>query len=75
VSAQQLARTIRDARANSGDEGVSLRGLRAQTGLAISYLSRLERGQVRHPSPDALRRVAAALDLPYTRLMREAGYL
>lgn len=43
--------------------------------ISPSYLRKLERGQVNDPSPRVLRRVAAALDLGYLRLMTLAGYL
>lgn len=43
--------------------------------ISPSYLRKLERGQVNDPSPRVLRRVAAALDLGYLRLMALAGYL
>lgn len=69
----QLARTIRERRSKRGE---SLRELSANTnGLAISYLNRIEKGQVGEPGPNTLRRLGAALDLPYAQLMRQAGYL
>lgn len=73
-----LARTLRSRR---DARDLSLRELRAATagerfpdGLATSYLQRLERGAVTEPSPHVLRALARALDLPYSRLMGEAGY-
>lgn len=55
--------------------GLSYRDVREVTGLALSHLQRLERGEVAEPSPSVLRRLAAALDVPYVELMRAAGYL
>jgi transcriptional regulator with XRE-family HTH domain len=54
---------------------LSLRDVRDSSGLALSYLHRIERGRVVEPSPSTLRRLAAALDVPYIDLMRVAGYL
>lgn len=45
---------------------------RAQTSTA--YVQKLERGEVSSPSPHRLRNLAAALDVPYSDLMRLAGY-
>lgn len=43
--------------------------------ISAAYLQKLERGQVNAPSPHVLRRLAAALDVAYLRLMALAGYL
>lgn len=67
----QLAKTLREARDRSG---LSLRDLNDQTGLATSYLNRLERGQVHEPGPGSLRKLAGALAVPYATLMKQAGY-
>jgi transcriptional regulator with XRE-family HTH domain len=71
VATVQLAKTIREARSR---RGLSLRELGDATGLATSYLNRLERGQVAEPSCHTLRAVAGALQVPYARLMKQAGY-
>jgi transcriptional regulator with XRE-family HTH domain len=74
VSSARLAPLLRRARAGAD---LSLRDLGEKTGLAHSYLHRLERGEVDSPNPDVLRRLAAHLrgHVTYTQLMKAAGYL
>lgn len=78
VATVTLAATVRRARERAGLSLVEVqratRSRRFADGLATSYVNRLERGEVAEPSPHALRSLAKALDLPYARLMREAGY-
>lgn len=72
MGAVELGRTVREAREA---RELSYRQLREQTGLALSHLQRLERGEVKEPSPPVLRKLAAALEIPYEQLMAAAGYL
>ncbi len=72
VGQLELGRRIRSERV---ERGLSFRDVRGLTGLALSHLQRLERGQVAEPSPETLRRLSGALGVPYSELMREAGYL
>lgn len=67
----QLAQTLRTARERSG---LSLRDLSVKTGLASSYLNRLELGKVQEPGCHSLRKLAGALGLTYASLMKQAGY-
>lgn len=67
-----LARVLTWARR---ERGLSFRQLREETGLALSHLQRLERGEVAAPSPETLRRLGVALAIPYEELLRAAGYL
>lgn len=55
--------------------GLSFRQLRDETGLALSHLQRLERGDVARPAPETLRKLADALAVEYTELLHAAGYL
>lgn len=67
-----LAEMLRAARAS---REMSFRDVREATGLSLSHLQRLERGEVAEPSPAVLRKLGEALGLGYDDLMREAGYL
>jgi transcriptional regulator with XRE-family HTH domain len=68
----ELGRYLRSVRES---RGWSLRNLEQRCGLSNAYLSQLENGRVRQPSPDALQRLADALGLEFQQLMRRAGYL
>ncbi len=55
--------------------GVSLRKAAAESGISAAYLQKLERGDVKSPSPNVLFAVAEYLNVPYSDLMRLAGYV
>lgn len=54
---------------------LSLQDVAEPAKISVSYLQKLENGSVGSPSPRVLQRLAAALDVPYGRLMELAGYL
>ncbi|HEM45994.1 MAG TPA: XRE family transcriptional regulator [Alphaproteobacteria bacterium] len=56
---------------------LSLREVEEITGKAVSnaYLSQLEHGKVKRPSPNVLHSLAAVYAVPYESLMEKAGYL
>ena len=58
-------------------KGLSLREVEFATGKAVSnaYLSQLENGKIRRPSPNVLHSLAEAYGVPYESLMAKAGYL
>src|SRR3989442_12819294 len=58
-------------------KGFSLREVEEATGKAVSnaYLSQLENGKIRKPSPNVLHSLAKAYVVPYEALMEKAGYL
>jgi transcriptional regulator with XRE-family HTH domain len=58
-------------------KGLSLRQVEEATEKAVSnaYLSQLERGKIRKPSPNLLHSLAAVYGVPYEALMEKAGYL
>ena len=58
-------------------KGFSLREVEEATGQAVSnaYLSQLENGKIRKPSPNVLHSLAEAYAVPYETLMEKAGYL
>ena len=58
-------------------KGFSLREVEEATGKAVSnaYLSQLENGKIKKPSPNVLHCLAATYAVPYEALMEKAGYL
>jgi transcriptional regulator with XRE-family HTH domain len=58
-------------------KGLSLRQVEEATDKAVSnaYLSQLEKGKIRKPSPNVLHSLAAVYAVPYEVLMEKAGYL
>ena len=54
---------------------MSLQAVASGAGISAPYLLKLERGEVRTPSPRVLSRLGSMLDLEYFRLMELAGYL
>ena len=53
----------------------SLKSVADEAKISATYLQKLERGQVREPSPHILHRLAGALGLEYADLMQLGGYL
>ena len=53
---------------------LSLRAVDAQTGVSNAYLSQLENGKIKTPSPKVLHSLALKYGLPYEQLMELAGY-
>ena len=70
----ELAALLRDLRAA---KGLSLREVEEATGQAVSnaYLSQLENGRIKKPSPHVLHSLAEVYVVPYDALMEKAGYL
>ena len=58
-------------------KGLSLRQVEEATDRAVSnaYLSQLEKGKIRRPSPNVLHDLAEVYAVPYEALMEKAGYL
>ena len=58
-------------------KGLSLREVEEAADKAISnaYLSQLENGKIRKPSPNVLYSLAEVYAVPYDALMEKAGYL
>ncbi len=58
-------------------KGLSLREVEEATDKAVSnaYLSQLENGKIKKPSPNVLHCLAATYAVPYEALMEKAGYL
>jgi transcriptional regulator with XRE-family HTH domain len=55
--------------------GLTLRDVEGITGISNAYLSQVENGQIKQPSPNFLHKMAGALDYPYESLMEKAGYV
>jgi transcriptional regulator with XRE-family HTH domain len=51
----------------------AIEGARA-AGISAAYLSKLENGAVKRPSPHVLHQLSEALAVPYAELMRLTGY-
>jgi len=73
-SPTELGALLADLRAA---RGLSLREVEEVTGKAVSnaYLSQLEHGKIKRPSPNVLHRLADVYAVPYEALMERAGYL
>ena len=58
-------------------KGLSLREVEEATDKAVSnaYLSQLENGKIKKPSPNVLHSLAEVYVVPYEALMEKAGYL
>ncbi len=58
-------------------KGLSLRQVEEATDKAVSnaYLSQLEKGKIKKPSPNVLHSLAKVYTVPYETLMEKAGYL
>jgi len=58
-------------------KGLTLREVEEATGKAVSnaYLSQLENGKIKKPSPSVLHSLAEVYVVPYETLMEKAGYL
>jgi transcriptional regulator with XRE-family HTH domain len=58
-------------------KGFSLRQVEEATDKAVSnaYLSQLENGKIKKPSPNVLHSLAEIYAVPYEALMEKAGYL
>lgn len=54
--------------------GLSLRTVEAETNVSNAYLSQLETGKIRTPSPTVLHTLALRYGVAYERLMALAGY-
>ncbi len=55
--------------------GLSLNATAKIAKISPAYLQKLERNEVREPSPHVLHRLADALSMQYTELMQLYGYL
>lgn len=55
-------------------KGLTLREVEKQTDVSNAYLSQLEKGKVKQPSPLMLHKLATVYGVPYEQLMEKVGY-
>jgi transcriptional regulator with XRE-family HTH domain len=55
-------------------EQLSLRDVERQVGISNAYVSQIESGKIRNPSPNVLHKLASLYRVPYRELMHLAGY-
>lgn len=65
-----LGRRLRRARGER-----SLKSVTDKADITAAYLQKLERDNVRKPSPNVLHALGEALEIPYEELMELAGYV
>jgi HTH-type transcriptional regulator, competence development regulator len=53
---------------------LTLRAVEAETGISNAYISQLETGKIRSPSPTILRKLSDLYNVPYTSVLDLAGY-
>lgn len=68
----ELGRQLRELREF---KGLSLKRIAEPAKISAAYLQKLERGEVKDPSPHILYRLSGVLDVPYADLMRLANYI
>lgn len=67
-----LGPTLRELREFSGK---TLKAVAEPSRISTAYLQKLERGEVKSPSPKVLHGLAETLGADYLELMRRAGYV
>jgi len=55
-------------------KNLTLREVEKRTGISNAYLSQLETGKVKQPSPLNLHKLAQLFEVPYETLMEKVGY-
>jgi HTH-type transcriptional regulator, competence development regulator len=55
-------------------KGLSLRAVEAETGISNAYLSQLETGKIREPSPSNLHKLGELYGVSYATLLKLAGH-
>lgn len=68
----ELGQKLKDVR---GLRGLSLKAVAEPAGISAAYLQKLEKGQVKNPSPNILHALSSELTVPYSTLMKLAGYV
>ena len=72
IQARKLGQLLRQHREK---RGLGVRGLEAASGVNVSSIVSLERGDILAPQPDTLKALAAAMDMPVSDLFTVAGWL
>jgi transcriptional regulator with XRE-family HTH domain len=68
---ESLAAMFRESRNRLG---MTLREVEAKTGISNAYLSQLESGKVKEPSPKTLHKLCELYDFSYSLALELAGY-
>jgi transcriptional regulator with XRE-family HTH domain len=71
MNLELLGSTLKDARATLG---WTLRDAEEQAGVSNAFLSQLEGGKIKQPSPNVLHKLCEAYQLSYALIMEYAGY-
>lgn len=71
IDKNKLGTFFREARKA---EKATLRFVEQQTGISNAYLSQLENGKIRQPSPTLLHKLCELYDVSYAKAMNLAGY-
>ena len=71
MNGNQLGNFLASTRTN---RGLTLRDVERMSGVSNAYLSQLERGRIKQPSPNVLHTLAACYGISYALLMERAGY-
>jgi transcriptional regulator with XRE-family HTH domain len=69
---QQLGKRLHDVRRT---QQRSLKSVAEAAGISAAYLQKLERGDVKSPSPHVLHGLSVALRVSYAALMEHAGFV
>lgn len=67
----KLASLLIDARKRSG---MTLRSVEAKTGISNAYLSQLENGRIKEPSPVVLHKLSHLYRISYASALQATGY-
>jgi len=73
-AARQMAKAREQLRSLREVSSLTLRAVEDRTGVSNPYLSQLESGKIRQPSPVVLHKLAELYGVPYQTLMEKAGY-
>jgi transcriptional regulator with XRE-family HTH domain len=68
---ERLSHLLADGRKRAG---LTLRTVEAKTGISNAYLSQLENGKVREPSPLVLHKLSQLYRISYASALQAAGY-
>lgn len=71
MNGTELGNFLASARTN---RGLTLRDVERTSGVSNAYLSQLERGRIKQPSPNVLHALAACYGISYGLMMERAGY-
>lgn len=61
-------------RAVRNQQKLSLRAVEEQSGISNAYLSQMESGKIKQPSPNILHKLCAVYEISYPEVMQLAGY-